>query len=77
VQLYAAPLTPDPDRPVRWLAGFAVVEADPGESVAAVIDVPARTYEIWDGGWRAVPGEYVLEAGRSYGDRRLSVTVKV
>ncbi|MFG1944738.1 beta-glucosidase [Nonomuraea sp. NPDC048826] len=78
VQVYAAPVTPDPERPARWLAGFAVVEADPGQSVAAEVEVPARTYEIWDeGGWRVAPGEYLLEAARHYADRRLSATVKL
>ncbi|MGI5270617.1 beta-glucosidase H [Nonomuraea sp. CA-218870] len=77
VQVYAAPVTPDPERPARWLAGFAVVEADPGQSVDAEVGVPARAYEIWDGdGWRVAPGEYLLEAARHYGDRRLSVTVE-
>ncbi|TXK42044.1 beta-glucosidase [Nonomuraea sp. C10] len=78
VQVYAAPVTPDPGRPARWLAGFAVVEAEPGQSVTAVVDVPDRTFEVWDGrGWRVASGEYLLEAARHYADRRLSATVKV
>ncbi|MFD2353580.1 fibronectin type III-like domain-contianing protein [Nonomuraea ferruginea] len=78
VQVYAAPVTPDPERPARWLAGFAVVEAEPGQSVSTVVDVPDRTFEVWDGrGWRVASGEYLLEAARHYADRRLSATVKV
>jgi beta-glucosidase len=38
--------------------------------------MPERTAQIWDEGWRAVPGPYLVEAGRSVADRRLSVTVE-
>jgi len=34
--------------------------------------VPARTFQIWDGGWRTVPGDYLIEAAHSVADRRLT-----
>lgn len=72
VQVYAGPAERDPDRPERWLAGFATVEADPGEAVTVRVPLPERTFQIWDGGWRTVPGRYRIEAARSIGDRRLT-----
>ncbi|HZC26426.1 MAG TPA: fibronectin type III-like domain-contianing protein, partial [Actinopolymorphaceae bacterium] len=72
VQVYLAPATPDPDRPARWLAGFAAVSAGPGESVRTSISLPRRTAEIWNDGWTLVPGAYRVEVGRSVADIRLT-----
>ncbi|MET8824901.1 glycoside hydrolase family 3 C-terminal domain-containing protein [Streptomyces sp. NPDC004610] len=80
VQLYLAPTDPDPDRPARWLAGFASVEAAPGESADAVIELPRRAFEIWHeptASWSFVKGSYEIQAGRSIIDRALTVTTTV
>ena len=53
------------ERPPRWLAGFAVVEADAGEEVIVDVPLSPRAFQHWDGGWQTEPGEFVLEAGRS------------
>jgi beta-glucosidase len=74
VQLYLAP-TERGDRPHRWLAGFASVEAGPGESVETEIAVAPRSAEVWRDGWQHIPGEYVLEASHSYAEPRLSTRV--
>ncbi|MDK1473953.1 glycoside hydrolase family 3 C-terminal domain-containing protein [Streptomyces sp. 549] len=79
VQLYVAPLDPGgAERPERWLAGFATVTANPGETVEAVVEVPHRAFEVWDeelGRWRHLDGGYRIEVGRSLTDPRLSTTV--
>ncbi|MGW1378959.1 glycoside hydrolase family 3 protein [Streptomyces sp. NPDC002446] len=84
VQVYLAPTAdaaPDaPERPARWLAGFAVVEAAPGESAEAEIPLPDRAFAVWeeeDGGWRRVKGVYTVEAAHSVADRRLTAQVTV
>ncbi|MFD9958088.1 beta-glucosidase [Amycolatopsis sp. NPDC058986] len=77
VQIYLAPQGTDDDRPARWLAGFANVEAGPGEEVEAVVRIEPRSASIWDEGWRYVSGEYAVEAARSYGEPRLSTTVRL
>ncbi len=97
VQIYLAPTAdaaPDaPERPARWLAGFAVVEAGPGESAEAEIPLPDRAFAVWDegdgggeagdvgtagdGGWRRVKGVYLVEAAHSVDDRRLTAEVTV
>ncbi|GEC07710.1 beta-glucosidase [Streptomyces spinoverrucosus] len=80
VQLYVAPTEPDPERPARWLAGFAGVEAGPGESVEAVVELPRRAFEIWDelsNSWSFVKGSYEIQAGRSIADRRITLTTTV
>jgi beta-glucosidase len=64
VQVYAGQRAPDPDRPARVLAGFAGVEAEPGEAVTVRVPLWDRALRTWaDGGWRDVPGPYVVEAG--------------
>ncbi|MEJ3654228.1 glycoside hydrolase family 3 C-terminal domain-containing protein [Actinomycetes bacterium KLBMP 9759] len=77
VQVYVEPPAPDPDRPVRWLGGFAVVEVEPGATATVDVTVPRRALEIWDtdaGAWTLPPGEHVLRIGRSVRDLRLRRT---
>jgi beta-glucosidase len=72
VQVYASRTDSAIDRPARWLAGFAVVEADPGEEVVADVAIAPRAYEHWDAGthrWATEPGAFELRAG----DATLSV----
>ena len=71
VQVYASRPGSAIARPERWLAGFAVVDADAGEE--AIVDVPLspHAFQHWDGGWQTEPGPFVLEAGRSVADLRL------
>jgi beta-glucosidase len=84
VQVYLAPADAptdgDPERPARWLAGFAGVEAGPGESVEVVVELPRRSFEIWDetaNSWAVVKGSYEILAGRSITDRRVATTINV
>ncbi|MGC0403690.1 beta-glucosidase [Streptomyces sp. SAI-126] len=80
VQVYLAPAEPDAERPARRLAGFAGVEAGPGESVEVTVEIPRRAFEIWDeksSSWSYVKGSYELQVGRSIGDRRVTVTINV
>jgi beta-glucosidase len=74
VQLYLVP-TERGDRPHRWLAGFASVEAGPGEVVDAEIAIAPRSVSTWRDGWRHIAGEYVLEASHSYAEPRLSTRI--
>ncbi|OAH09806.1 glycoside hydrolase family 3 protein [Streptomyces jeddahensis] len=80
VQVYVAPVEAGADRPVRQLAGFAGVEAAPGETAEVTVALPRRAFEIWDeqsGTWTVVNGAYEIQAGRSAADRRLSTTIEV
>ncbi|MFG2780883.1 glycoside hydrolase family 3 protein [Streptomyces prunicolor] len=80
VQVYLAPVEGDPERPARWLAGFAGVEAGPGESVDVIVELPRRAFEIWDetaNSWAVVKGSYEIQAGRSIADRRVATTINV
>ncbi|RII15944.1 Thermostable beta-glucosidase B [Streptomyces sp. YIM 130001] len=78
VQLYLAPSEPDASRPARRLAAFAGVTAGPGETAEVVVELPRRSFEVWDedaNSWAYKPGSYVLTAGRSSADGRLTETV--
>ena len=82
VQVYVGPVAADPDRPTRWLAGFAGVTAGPGERCKVSIGLPERTFQRWaarpaGGAWQTTPGEYVVEAARSRRDVRLTAVVRV
>lgn len=82
VQVYVEPppgtTDVDPDRPVRWLAGFAVVDAGPGATAVAVVEVPARTFRSWGpDGWATPGGTYRLRVGRSVQDLRHEIPVHV
>lgn len=75
VQVYVAPRAGDPERPARWLAGFHAVDAHPGETVTVRIPLPERTWQIWDEGWRTVPGPYEVIAAHALDDTRLTATL--
>jgi beta-glucosidase len=77
VQIYVGPATPASDRPARWLAGFATVTAEPGQVTTVTIALPERTWQVWDGGWKTVGGDYVIEAAHSLADVRCSASITV
>ena len=62
VQVYASKPDSAIERPPRWLAGFAIAEADPGEEVEVRVTIDPRAFQHWDGGWQTEPGEFDLEA---------------
>lgn len=56
------------------------MEAAPGETVEAVIELERRAYERWDEAaydWTPVPGGYEVQAARSLGDVRLTATTEI
>jgi beta-glucosidase len=80
VQLYASRSDGRIERPLRWLAGFAPVEAEAGATVTATVTVPARAFEHWDavaGGWTVEPGTFGLTAGPSSADLARSTRVTI
>jgi beta-glucosidase len=79
VQAYVEPVTPEAGRPVRALAAFAAVIAEPGETAEVRLTVPARAFARFDEtvrAWVWPPGEFAVRIGRSSADLRLSVRVK-
>ncbi|HET9848437.1 MAG TPA: glycoside hydrolase family 3 C-terminal domain-containing protein [Candidatus Dormibacteraeota bacterium] len=80
VQLYLEGPDDDASRPLRSLAGFALVHAEPGQTVEARVTVPPRTFARFDaqlGEWTAHPGTYRLHAGRSSRDLKLAAEITV
>ena len=66
VQVYASRPGSAVERPAKWLAGFAAVDADPGETVTVGILIPERAFQHWTGGaWATEPGPFTLSAGPS------------
>ena len=65
------------DRPVRWLAGHAVVRLEPGESARVGLTIPARAFAHWDGSWCFEPGTFRLGVGTSVADLPLTAELTV
>ena len=66
------------DRVPRWLVGFTAVDAAPGETVEAVVQVPRRALEHWDtatGSWQLETGVFRLHVGTSLAGARNTVEV--
>jgi beta-glucosidase len=78
VQVYVRPTgAAAADRPQRWLAGFASIGADAGETVTVRVPLPERTWQVWAGGWRTVPGTYEVVAARALDNPALTAEVVV
>ena len=78
VQVYLEGQDDDPSRPLRVLAAFTSVGAEPGEQVEARLRVPARLFARFDEvqrDWVWHPRTYKVHAGRSSRDLRLSTQV--
>jgi len=78
VQVYLEAPDDDPRRPLRLLAGFGTVEAEPGASAGLRLTLPGRSFAHFDETarkWAWRPGTYMLRAGRSSRDLRLNAEV--
>ena len=78
VQVYLTRPESAVERPVRWLAGSAVVVSEAGASVTAEVTVRARAFQHWDeaaGGWAKEPGEFTVVVARHADAEGLTVPV--
>jgi beta-glucosidase len=79
VQAYLARPDGEVERPVVWLAGFAVVrDVAPGATVTVELEVDARAFAHWsvdDQAWAVEPGAFQLTVGSSLADRPLRTTI--
>ena len=80
VQVYASRPGSVLDRPAQVLAGYAVVRAEPGETVEVEVEVDPRTLRHWDPAtrtWQVEAGELVLRTGPHAGDLPLEARVQL
>jgi beta-glucosidase len=78
VQVYASRPDSAIERPAKWLAGFAPVDADPGETITVGVLIPARAFQHWTAaGWSTEPGEFVLAAGPSSASLPLTIPLNL
>jgi len=78
VQLYLDGADDDPSLPIRTLVAFATILAEPGETAAARLVVPARAFTLFDERlhrWVPQAGARTIHAGRSSRDLRLQTKV--
>jgi len=78
VQVYASRPDSEIERPAKWLAGFAVVEADPGETVNVGVLLSGRAFQHWsEKDWAIEAGTFTLAAGPSSATLPLSASVQL
>jgi beta-glucosidase len=78
VQAYLSRPDSAVERPIRWLAGFAVARAEPGRAVTVDVPLDPRGFAYWSveaGAWVTEPGAFTLSVGRSVLDTPLAATV--
>lgn len=80
VQVYASRPDSTVDRPDRWLAGFATVEAEPAEETIATVTIPLRVLQHWDTAdrsWTTEAGAFRFDIGSSAQSGQLSAALVV
>jgi beta-glucosidase len=77
VQVYAERPDSAIDRPVRWLAGFAVVRLDAGQAREITVQLHDHTFEHWENGWTTESGTFTIRAGSSVSDLPLSAELQL
>jgi beta-glucosidase len=79
VQVYLSRPDTAVERPELWLAGFARVEAEPGEEAWVDVTLAPRVLEHWDDarGWAVEPGTFDVHAGSSEADLPLDGSLVV
>lgn len=77
VQVYVERPDSTVDRPVRWLAGFAVVRLDAGQAREITVQLHKHAFEHWADGWTTEPGTFTLRAGSSVSDLPLATELLV
>ena len=81
VQLYVSELTgTHEDRPVKERKAFTKVQLNPKESKVVTMTLDKRSFAFWNteiGDWYAPTGEYLISAGASCTDIRLTAKVNV
>ena len=80
VQVYLSRPDSTVERPVRWLAGFAVVRLAPDTTAEVPVRLDARAFQHWsvrDRCWDTEPGRFRVHAGRSVENLLLTAEVEV
>ncbi len=79
VQLYLSRPDSVVERPVRWLGGYATVEAEAGDETEVTVPVDSWALRHWDvaaADWAVEPGRFEVGVGRSVADIRLTTWVE-
>jgi beta-glucosidase len=78
VQVYVRDVKCSLMQPEKALRGFAKVRLKPGDSRTVALELPPRSFEVWDPRlhrWVAEPGEFEILIGQSSADISGSTTV--
>lgn len=78
VQVYLSRADSAVDRPVRWLAGFATVDAAAGVATDVVVEIGQRAFQHWsvsEHAWLTEPGPFTVHAGHDVSTLPLTARV--
>lgn len=76
VQVYLSRPDSALERPVRWLAGHALVTAERGDTVTATVELSERAFAHWGAeGWAVEDGVFQVQVGTSAGEILLRTNV--
>jgi beta-glucosidase len=78
VQAYLSRPDSAVDRPVLWLATFAIVEAAGGEETHSALELPPRAFAHWAGadGWVIEGGAFEVRVGPSAAAQPLKASIE-
>lgn len=77
VQVYLERPESAVERPVRWLAGYAVTHLAPGGTESVAVRIPARSFGHYDGGWQVERGTFRILVGRHAADDFQELDIEV
>ena len=78
VQLYLSRPNSAVERPERWLGGWALVDAEAGETIDVDVAIDRWALRHWDvdsHAWALEPGRFQVSIGRSVDDLRLRASI--
>ncbi|MGI5499944.1 glycoside hydrolase family 3 C-terminal domain-containing protein [Lentzea sp. CA-135723] len=76
VQVYLSREESAVRRPLRWLGGFARVEAEPGETVETTVEISAQATRHWAGEWVTESGGFTVHIGPDAGTTRIRLAAR-
>ncbi len=69
---------PQAGEPAPELRAFGRIELQPGKSGLLTMEIPLSGLQVWlNGGWRLIPGQYLVSVGTSSASLPLTATLRI
>jgi len=77
IQVYAESVDKKHSRPYRWLVGWNEITLDAGVSETLPIQIDAKEFRFWNGGWQSGTGKFKLLVGFTVTDIFHEITLEI